>query len=117
MDLLISDGSQEQCGLKTKFQERVRKHRIVHKVSEKDRPNQDPAEGVIREVRKKWYRTLFKQNCPQRLWTYGLPHLCAIMQMAASYAGRLQGRMPIEIVLGETPDISEYLDFGFYTWV
>ncbi len=37
--------------------------------------------------------------------------------MTASYAGRLQGRTPIEAVLGETPDMSEYLDFGFYDWV
>ena len=27
------------------------------------------------------------------------------------------GRTPIEIITGETPDISEYLDFGFYDWV
>jgi hypothetical protein len=39
------------------------------------------------------------------------------MRMTASHAGRLQGRTPMEIVTGETPDISEYLDFGFYDWV
>ena len=27
------------------------------------------------------------------------------------------GRTPIEIITGITPDISEYLDFGFYDWV
>ena len=27
------------------------------------------------------------------------------------------GRTPIEIITGETPDISEYLDFSFYDWV
>ena len=117
MDLLISDGSAEQCGAHTEFQQRIRKHRVEHKQSEKERPNQNPAEGVIREVRKRWYRTIFKANCPRRLWTYGVPYVCAIMRMTASYAGQLQGRTPIEAVLGETPDISEYLDFGFYDWV
>jgi hypothetical protein len=117
MDLLISDGSAEQCGTNTEFQRKVRKHRIGHKRSEKDRQNQNPAEGVIREVRKRWYRTIFKTNCPRRLWTYGMPHICAIMRMTASFSGRLQGRTPIEFVTGETPDISEYLDFGFYDWV
>ena len=39
------------------------------------------------------------------------------MRMTASYAGRLQGRTPIEAITGETPDISEYLDFGFYDLV
>jgi hypothetical protein len=117
MDLLISDGSAEQCGTNTEFQRKVRKHRIGHKRSEKDRQNQNPAEGVIREVRKRWYRTIFKTNCPRRLWTYGMPHICAIMRMTASFSGQLQGRTPIEFVTGETPDISEYLDFGFYDWV
>ena len=28
-----------------------------------------------------------------------------------------EGRAPLEYVTGETPDISQYLDFGFYDWV
>jgi hypothetical protein len=39
------------------------------------------------------------------------------MIMTASYAGRLKGRTPIEALTGKTPDISEYLDFGFYDLV
>jgi hypothetical protein len=113
MDLLISDGSAEQCGLHTEFQRKIQKYQIQHKRSEKDRPNQNPAEGVIREVRKKWHRTMFKTNCPKRLWTCGVPCVCAIMRMTASHAGRSQGRTPIEAVLGETPDVSKHLGFGF----
>ena len=60
---------------------------------------------------------MFRTNCPRRLWSYGLPHVCAIMRLTASYAGRLQGRTPLEAITGETPDISEYLDFGFYDLV
>jgi hypothetical protein len=37
--------------------------------------------------------------------------------MTASSSGKLQGRTPIEAVMGETPDISEYLDFGCCDWV
>jgi hypothetical protein len=37
--------------------------------------------------------------------------------MTASHAGRLQGRTPIEAVLGKTPDTSEHLNLGFYDWV
>jgi hypothetical protein len=117
MDLLISDGAAEQCGAHSEFQRKVRRNRTEHKRSEKERHNQNPAEGVIREIRKRWYRMIFKTNCPRRLWTYGVPWVCAIMRMTASYAGQLQGRTPIEAVMGETPDISEYLDFGFYDWV
>ena len=27
------------------------------------------------------------------------------------------GRTPLEIIKGKTPDVSEYIDFGFYDWV
>ena len=36
------------------------------------------------------------------------------MQLTASTAGKLQGRTPLEFLTGETPDISEYLYFGWY---
>ena len=38
------------------------------------------------------------------------------MQRAASWSGSLGGRTPLEMVTGETPDISEYLDFTLYDW-
>ena len=38
------------------------------------------------------------------------------MQRTASNPGRLQGQTPLEQLTGETPDISEYLDFSFYDW-
>jgi hypothetical protein len=116
-ETLISDGAPEQVGRNSKFQAKLRKHGIKHKTSETERSNQNPAEGTIREVRKRWYRQMFRTNCPRRLWNYGLPHICALMRLTASYAGRLQGRTPLEAITGETPDISEYLDFGFYDLV
>jgi hypothetical protein len=39
------------------------------------------------------------------------------MSLTANSSFSLDGRMPMEEVTGETPDISEYLDFTFYDWV
>ena len=39
------------------------------------------------------------------------------MQITSSFAAYLQGRTPLEALTGETPDISQYLDFGFYNRV
>ena len=117
MDLLISDGAPEQVGKHSKFQATLRKYNITHKTSERERPNQNPAEGVIREIKRRWYRLLFKTNSPRRLWNYGIPYVCAIMSRTASHSGRLEGRTPIEALMGETPDISEFLDFGWYDLV
>ena len=39
------------------------------------------------------------------------------MQLTATNAAGLGGRTPLEALTGETPDISQYLDFGWYDWV
>ena len=36
------------------------------------------------------------------------------MQIKASFDGDLQGIAPLKALTVETPDISQYLDFGFY---
>ena len=36
------------------------------------------------------------------------------MQIMSSFVAYLQGREPLEEMTSETPDISQYLDFGFY---
>ena len=38
------------------------------------------------------------------------------MQCTASTSGDLSGRTALEQLTGETPEISEYLDFTFYDW-
>ena len=113
-DSMIYDGAPEQVGPHTKFQHNMRKYDIDGHTAETKRSEQNPVEGVIRELRKKWYREMFRTFCPRGLWCYGYPYVAKIMQLTASTAGRLQGRTPLEALTGETPDISEYLDFGWY---
>jgi hypothetical protein len=113
-ETLLSNGAPEQVDRNSKFQAKLHNYGIKHKTTETERLNQNPAEGTIREVHKRWYRQMFRTNCPRRLWSYGLPHVCTLMRLTTSYVGRLQWRTPLEAITGETPDISEYLDFGFY---
>lgn len=114
---LTFDGSQEQCGRKTEFMANVRKYSIDHHITEPYRPNHNFAEGVIREIRKKWFRVMVRKNVPQRLWDFGLQWVCDIQNRTSNHARGLNGRCPLEKITGETVDISEYLDFGFYDWV
>ena len=39
------------------------------------------------------------------------------MQRTTSLSYHSNGRTPIEIITGDTADISEYLNFGLYDWV
>ena len=74
-------------------------------------------EKVIREVKKRWFCQMVKCNVPKRLWDYGIVWACEIMCLTSNASFSLEGCTPMEQITGETPDISEYLDFGFYDWV
>ena len=95
----------------------VRTHGIMHCTSEPHRPQENRAESVIREVKKRWFRQMTKRQVPARLWDYAIVWVCEIMSLTANSVFSLEGRAPIEQITGETPDISEYLDFSFYDWL
>ena len=68
---LISDGSKEQTVKNTKFVKTVRDNDITHQIIEPDMHNHNPAEGIIREIRRKWYRMMICKASPKRamgLW-------------------------------------------------
>ena len=115
-DMIICDGSKEQTKQGTTFMEQVRKHHIDIRTTEPGRYNQSKVEGVIRELRKNWFRTMHRTRAPKRLWDYGLKWVSEIRVRTSSNVNDLKGRTPLERVTGDTIDISEYLDFGFYDW-
>lgn len=116
-DRLVVDGSKEQMKKGTTFYKQTRKHDIDLHRTEPNRHDQSKAEGVIRETWKRWFRVMARKKVPHRLWDYGSMWTCSTSQLTASDAGFLKGRTALEEITGETPDISEYLDFSFYDWV
>ena len=115
-DKIVMDGAAEQMGRKTTFTQQVRKHHIDFNLTKPEQYNQSRVEGVIREIRKKWFRLMMKRSLPKRLWDYGLRWVVEIMQRTASSDGNLHDRTGLEKVTEETPEISEYVDFSFYDW-
>ena len=111
---LIIDGSGEQTGKHTEFMRQIRVHDIDLKIAETGLHNQSPAEGVVREVRRRWYRTMFRKRVPSIFWDYGMRWVCETMQRTYTRGHRINGCVPLQAVTGETVDISEYLDFSFY---
>ena len=116
-DRLTFDGASAQIGRNTHFQDTIRKNDIKYHVSGPRRPNENPAEGNIREIKKKWYRIQAKTNTPDRLWDYGISYVCETGNLTVNSSRYSNGRTPIECITGDTPDLSEYIDFGFYDWV
>jgi hypothetical protein len=113
-DKLTFDSSKEQTKGGTTFMKEICKHNVDYHIIEPERPNQNPAEGVIRELRKRWFRIMVKKRVPRKFWDYGIRWVAETMQRTATSAGSMGINIPLENVTGDTPDISEYLDFGFY---
>ena len=111
---LTFDGSKEQSKPGTEFMKHIRTHSIDYHISEADLHNQNQAEGAIRELRCKWYCTIIRRRVPREMWDYGIIWVSETTSLTHSSAGKLEGAVPLTEVTGETSDISEYLDFGFY---
>ena len=117
LEHLTFDGALAQTGKRTSFMKHIRKLDIQHHVSGPRRPNKNPAEATIREIKKRWYRIMTKKQVPKRLWDFGIVWICETNNLSVSSSRYAQGRTPLEIITGETPDISEHLHFSFYDWV
>jgi len=69
---LTFDGSKEQTKKGTKFIKQIRKHNIDYHISEPAMHNENPVEGCIRGLRRKWYRIMIRKKVPRELRDYGL---------------------------------------------
>ena len=69
----------------------------------------------IRELKKRYHKKMRESSVPKRLWDYGVKHASKIGQFIPK--NKLDGWTPWQSVTGNTPDISEYLDFDFYDLV
>jgi hypothetical protein len=110
-DSLLSDGAPEGIGPKTDFMKEVNRLKIRLRRSEAGRSNQNyAAERENGELKKRWRNRMLKRKVPPRLWDYGLVYKTNILNRIPR--GQQQ-RTGIELITGETPDISEGLDFEF----
>ena len=94
----------------------VQKHRIDLQATDPDCHNQSKVEGVIREMCKKWFRVMIIKKVPHILRDYEIKWVAEIMQSTSGSEDSLHYCTSLEYFTGETPDISEYLDFAFYYW-
>ena len=111
---LTMDGAKEQIGSNSEFMHQIWKNDIDFHFIEPERHNQNLAEGVIREIHWNCFRVMFRKKVPKKFLNYGMRWVCEIQQRTHLFSNRIDGGIPLEKLTGETQDISEYLDFGFY---
>ena len=109
---LLTDGAPEL--IDGTFGAAIKRLHINHTVSEPYSPWQNRAEMAIRELKKTTLRTMVRGKVPKRLWDYCLSWSAEIRTFAAHSNPALEGQLPYEILHGETPDISEHIEFDFY---
>ena len=73
---------------------------INYHVSEPGHHNQNPVEGVIRELRRNWYRIIIRKHIPRELWGYRLRWISETMSLTHTSAGILNGQIPLTQVTG-----------------
>ena len=110
---LICDFATGQTGKNTKVMKVIRRNQIRLLPAEKGRGTKrnHKAETEIREIKTKWKTRMRKNQVPSRLWDYGLVYISEVQSLLARGTDQRPG---IEKVLGQTVDISEWLDFDFY---
>lgn len=111
---MIVDGGKEQVGPNTEFAKTLRKVRCKLRQTEPYTSKQNRAEYYIGELKRRWRSTMLSRNVPKRLWDFGMIYQSEIMSRTARGSDQRTG---LERITGETPDISEWLDFGFYDLV
>ena len=86
----------------------------TYHVSALRRPNKNPSEASIREVKHIWYRIMQNKKVPPSIGDYVLVWFYETRNILSTSYKYLDGGTPLEMMTGDTPDISKYLDFIFY---
>ena len=107
-DTLVFDGAKVHTGQNTLFMKIVLEANINYHISEPLWPNQNPSEAAIQEVKKRLYHLMLKERVPRRLWNFALRWICETGNVMVTSLHYGQGRTPLEIITGETPDISMF---------
>ena len=87
-------------------------HWIKATVTEPYTANQNKCEHEFGAVRIHARIVMEQTKCPEQLWDYVIQYVCYVRNRTARKA--LDYRTPIEVLTGDTPDISELFDFEFY---
>ena len=94
------DGTREQIGSNSEFMHQIRKNGIDFQVIEPEWHNQNPAEGVIIEIRRKWFRVMFCKKVQKKFWDYGMQWVSEIQQRTHLRSNRIDSGIPLEELAG-----------------
>jgi hypothetical protein len=95
------DPKSSQMAKGSLFMQTMKRNDVKFHIAEPFSHNQNRAETVIRELKRKWFCTMIRRRVPRILWNYGLKLCAQVMSQTSNYVFSLNGRVPIEHVTGE----------------
>ena len=111
----ITDLTGDHTGKCTEFMQQVRYLDIDITWSEKGHKNQNhiPQDetGILKKC---WGRRMIELSIPLGLWDYGFVYEGDILSQMCHHSDQHTG---YEMLTSQTPDISEWLNYGFYNLV
>ena len=110
---MVTDGAKELT--QGTWGKRIKEYQVKATTAEPYSQFQNKAETLIRELKKKWKRLMINSRAPMKLWDWCLTYVADTHSLTAHPIFKLDGRTPYEILTGNTPDISEYLEYDWYT--
>ena len=116
MQKLHTDNAPDMVGRKTPFFTRARKEGIDLTTIAPLRPDENYGEILVKMAKQLSSKLMVERNVPLRLWCYALEYACELHSIMVPTMYRNRGRSGYEIIFGHTPDISEYVEFGFYDY-
>ena len=116
MQKLHVDNAKEMVGRKTPFFRRARKEGIDLTTIEPHRPDENYGEYLVKVAKLGSSKIMIRKKVPLRFWCYAMEYYCDLSSVMVPGMYRNKGRTGYEIVFGNTPDISEYVEFEFYDY-
>ena len=112
---LIMDGAKEQ--VMDEFHQNTRQADCQVKQMEPYSPWENAAEATIKELKKGTGRKMIRTGSPKVLWDDCLELEAEIWSSTASNIFELEGEVPKTVMNGETTNITQLCEFGWYDWV
>ena len=112
---LIMDGVREQ--VMGEFHRKARQADCQVKQTEPYSPWQNAAEAMIKELKKGTGRKMIRTGSPKVLWDDCLELEAKIWSSTARNIFELEGEVPKMVMNGETTNITQLCEFGWYDWV
>ena len=116
MQKLHVDNANEMVGRKTPFFKRARKEGIDLTTIEPRRPDENYGEQLVGRAKLGASKLMMRKKVPLRYWCYSMEYYCDLSSIMVPGMYRNRGRTGHEIVYGNSPDISEYVEFEFYDY-